>query len=58
MSVTNRAEADAALDAYKDRPLGDIDNQRKPVLLGGENTPYLVTKMIQPRGSMPLLIVI
>jgi hypothetical protein len=36
MSLNPQAYADAARDAYSDRPLSDIDNQRKPVYLNGD----------------------
>jgi len=35
MSPSPQSSADAASDAYKDRPQSDIDSQRKPVYLNG-----------------------
>ena len=40
MSISPQASADAASDAYKDRPQSDIDNDRKSTYLNGQ--PYTV----------------
>ena len=58
MSVSNRAEADAAIDAHKDRPLGDVENQKKPVLIGGENYAVFGYKDDPARASISLLTLI